>query len=552
MRSRRARSRRGAGFLTWIALTLLVVLGVVAWSQQKATGEATLLVSRSMAGELGLSLGQSALEEVAHRIRSGANDPASPLFDLLREPVKAPATGQVSLTPHVKLEHSFKLLEKAPFKSYSFSGPQVEVVYQRQFDDLPYERTGLIHSWTNVVGEAGISDAVVREVHAYHELRTVLITTPRPFDEMPIYLGRASALTDLHAANEHRAKLIAQYTRVYSALVAAHDASQGPTRDLYAQMIMQATPPAKLVESAPPLPEDPDAHVTAIWLQGQGFALEAMDIAKRLAPMVGEGERRAKEVENASRAAIASPASEPAQEAMREATSETLTLLLGEMLRIWGFTRAFTFVARSDPEWDLWERRGTERLSYEYFRRKAFWVLPEDPAWGEQGLAQPQWELLLKKVATPTGQQMELNGVVVVDNQTAPLTLTGDLHGKLVVMATRGGLVLKDLNPDPDPGDSLVVVAAGGPIEISGKVNASVVATPLIDEAGHQSLPRVTVRPGATIRGGLFVPGGVAGADWNGVVEHDDRYYGGPDGSWGDHYYVGIAPRASFRQVMRK
>ena len=96
------------------------------------------------------------------------------------------------------------------------------------------------------------------------------------------------------------------------------------------------------------------------------------------------------------------------------------------------------------------------------------------------------------------------------------------------------------------------MVAAGGPIDISGTVNATVIATPLVDEGGHQSLPRITVRPEAVIRGGVFVPGGVASADWNGVVEHDDRFYAGPDGSWNDHYYVGVAPRASFRQVIRK
>ena len=548
----RLRSRRGAGFLTWIALILLVVLGVMAWSQQRATGEATLAVSRSMAGELGQSLGQSVLEEAMHRVRSGANDPASPLFELLRKPVAAPAVGQLPLTAQVTAEYAGQMLDRPPFKAFSFTGPQAEVVYQRQLDDLPYERTGLIHYWTRVVGAAGISESVVREVHAYQELRAVLITTPRPFDEMPIYLGRASALTDLHAANEHRAKLIAQYTRAYQALFAAHAAAQGTAKDHYAKMLGEAAPPGQIAQSAPPLPEEPDAHVTALWMHGQGFALEAMDIAKRLAPMVGEGERRTREDEAASRAAVASPTSEAAHEHMRDVASETLTLLLGEMLRVWGFTRAFTFVPRADPQWDLWERRGTERLSYEAFRRKAFFVISEEPAWGQLGLAQPQWELLRKKVATPTGQQMELNGVVVVENETEPLTLSGDLHGKLIVMATRGGLVLKDLNPEPLPGDSLVIVAAGGPIDISGKINAAVVATPLVDAGGHQSLPRVTVHPETVIRGGLFLPGGVAAADWNGMVEHDDRYYSGPEGSWHDHYYVGIAPRASFRQVVRR
>lgn len=547
-----SRSRRGAGFLTWVSLTLLVVLGVVAWSQQKATGEATLAVSRSMAGELGVSLGQSVLEEAMHRVRVGANDPASPLFELLRKPVAAPAVGQISLTGYVTSEHVGKLLELRPYKAYSYTGPQAEVVYQRQFDDLPYERTGLIHYWTRVVGAAGISESVVREVHAYQELRTVLITTPRPFDEMPVYLGRASALTDLHAANDHRGKLIAQYTRAYQSLVAAHEAATGAAKENYAKMLLEASPPGLVSQSAPPLPEEPDAHVTALWMQGQGFALEALDIAKRLAPMVGEGERRTREMEQASKAVVASPGSDGANDRMFDVGSETLTHLLGEVLRVWGFTRAFTFIPRSDPQWELWERRGTERLSYEYFRRKAYFVISEDLSWGAAGLAQPQWELLKKKVASPTGQQMELNGVVVVENDTEPLTLTGDLHGKLTIVVTRGGVVLKDLNPDPQPGDSLVVVAAGGPIDISGKVNATVVATPLTDEGGHQSLPRVTVRPEAVIRGGLFVPGAVASADWNGVVEHDDRFYSGPDGSWLDHYYVGIAPRASFRRVVRK
>lgn len=546
------RSRRGAGFLTWVALSLLVVLGIVAWSQQRATGEATLAVSRSMAGELGLSLGHSVLEESMHRVRTGANDPDSPLFELLRKPVAAPAMGHLALTPHLAAEHAGTLLDRGPFRQFSFTGPQAEVVYQRQLEELPYERSGLIHYWTRVVGAAGISDTVVRELHAYQEFRTVLITTPRPFDEMPIYLGRASALTDLQAANDHRAKLIAQYTRAYEALTAAHGAAAGKTRDDYGKMLLEAAPPAQLVKSAPPLPEEAEAHVTALWLQGQGFALDAMDIAKRLAPMVGDGERRVTEVEAASRAAVGSPGARVAAERMMDVSAETLTFLLGEMLRIWGFTRAFTFVPRSDPSWDLWERRGSERLSYEHFRRKAFFVIHEDPAWGEGGLAQPQWELLRKKVASPTGQDMELNGVVVVENDTEPLTLTGELHGKLVVMATRGGLVLKDLNPRPEPGDSLVVVTAGGPIDISGSINAAVVATPLVDEGGHQSLPRITVRPETVIRGGMFVPGGVASAEWNGVVEHDDRYYAGPDGTWNDHYYVGVAPRASFRRVIRK
>jgi len=555
MTRRRARGRRGAGFLTWVALCFLVVLGIVAWSQQRATGEASLAVSRSMAGELGLSLGQSVLEEAMHRVRSGANDPASPLFATLRQPVAAPAAGQLSLSAQVKSEHASALLEHEPFRAFSFTGPYAEVVYQRQLEDLSYERTGLIHYWTQVAGAAGVSETVVREVHAWQELRTVLITTPRPFDEMPIYLGRASALTDLKGANEQRAKLIAQYGRAWQAVLDAQSAASGRTKDDYAQMLAQASPPAKIEQSAPPLPEDPDAHVTALWMTGQGFPLEAMDLAKKLAAVTGEGERRVRDLEAASRAAVAAP-SDPAHERVMDAASETLTFLLGEMLRIWGFTRAFSFVPRSDPSWPVWEQRASERLTFDHFRRLAFFDIHEEPAYGEYGKAQPQWELLRKKVASPTGQLMELNGVVVVENLTEPLTLTGDLHGKLIVVATRGGLVLKDLNPHPEPGDSIVAVCAGGPLEVSGEVNAVVIAAPLESAGGHLSLPRITVRAGAKIRGGMLVPGGAAGADWSGLVEHDDRYWAGPvtaaEAGWPDHYYVGVAPRTVFRSVVRK
>ena len=79
------------------------------------------------------------------------------------------------------------------------------------------------------------------------------------------------------------------------------------------------------------------------------------------------------------------------------------------------------------------------------------------------------------------------------------------------MVATRGGLTLRDLNPHPEPGDSIVAVCCGGPLEVSGEVNAAVVAAPLVDAGGHQSLPRVVARPGARIRGGVFL--GVGGED---------------------------------------
>jgi hypothetical protein len=554
--SRAVRRRHTRGLLVWVALALLVALAVIGAAQRAWTGHVTLAVARSMAGDRGLSLAQSVLEESMHQVRLQANDPASPLSRMLRRPVPAPDPGPLRLTPHVAATESERLTQLDAFRTYSFTGPQVDVLYQRQFEDLPDERFGLIHHRTRVAGAVGSSDTVVREAHAYQEFKTVLITTPRPFDELPFYFGRASALTDLKAANEHRQALLDLYARARADLVRLRDAAApGRTRDDYERMLASARPVEEVADSAPAVPDEPDAHVTAIWLTGQAFALESMDLARRLQEALPVVQRLAARFAASAAAAAAAPADEPAQARAMADGSETLTAILREGLRLWGFARAFQFILPSEPQHAQYEAFARARLMAAHFRRIAFFVLREDPAGGPEMRIQAQWERLLKRVYTPIGLPQDFNGVVLVENEREPLVLTGDLHGKMIVAATRGGLVLEDVNPRAGPDESLVAVCLGGPLTVSGTASAAVVAAPL--EAGDRLIdPLVRIRPGAHIHGGLLVPLGVSMGDWHGTLTYDDKYYAGPsDGrraGWPDHYYVGVGPRTVFRTVTRK
>jgi len=552
------RNRDGIGFLVWLSAALIVVLAVIGFHQRQFTSHVTASVSRSLAGELSLSLAHSVLEEAMHQVRVQVNEPSSPIYLPLRRPVEKPDDGAMSLTKKfdcVHLTESSRLVQQGIFRQFRFKDPTVEVVYQRPFDDLPDERFGLLRYATRVTGAIGSGESAVREVEAFQEFRTVLITPPRPFDELPFYIGRASALTDLAQANLHRRTLLDLYGRARNALKRATDAAPpGTAKSNYENMMEQSKDPASVATSAPEIPEDPNAHVTGIWHSSQSFSLDSMDIARRLQDAIPKAERAVQAQSQALDRALAASGDVGAQERMMAASSEALTLILQEMLRIWGFHLAFQFIPRAAPEYDAYEQKAQLRLGYEHWRKIAFFVLKEDKGGGPEKRIQAQWDRLIKRAANLNVPDPPFNGVVLVENESETLVLRGNLVGKMVVVATRGGLRLENVNPNADNDDSLVAVCLGGALELAGTVNAVVVAAPY--RLGEMVMePSIRMQPETVIRGGLFLPEGALATEWHGLLEYDDKYYGGPTrrgAGWPDHYYVGIAPRTVFRKVARK
>jgi hypothetical protein len=192
--TKRGLQRRGAGTLLWVALGLLAALAVMTLYQRFFASHVTETVERTMASELAQHLGHSVLEEAIHAVRTRVNDPVQDLFYDLRRPVTRPDPGYLAVPLKDVGAEADALVSSGALAQFSFSRARCEVVYQRQFDDLPDERFGLLHLWTRTTGAVGAGEAVTREVHAYHQFKTVLVTPPRPFDELPFYFGRAGTL----------------------------------------------------------------------------------------------------------------------------------------------------------------------------------------------------------------------------------------------------------------------------------------------------------------------------------------------------------------------
>ena len=549
-------ARRGAGLLLWVALTFLATLSVVGVFQHIFARQVTTGVERSIAGDLACSLSTSVLEEAMHRARLQVNDPTSPLFFELRKPVAPRDPGVIELTRHLKLIAAPRLLEGEPFASFSFTAPQAEVLYRHPCDRDSYEHFGLVHYWTRAAGAIGSSETVVRELHAYQELKTALVTTPRPFDQMPLYVGRASAMTDQVEANRLRQTVLGLNGQARDALQRAVAATPtGPSRTALEALLAKTVPPDRAASSAPALPVDPDAHVTALWLSGQSFVLDVVDLARKLQQTVPTVEAAVRREQKSSERVVASPRDEESQRRLREDAAAALTLVGRELLRIWSYTRAFRFISTSTPEYARFESVAASRLSYEHFRRTAFFVLRETPPGQPRESLQSQWERLRRRASTPSGQAGSLSGIVLIENLSERIELRGDLHGKLIVVTLEGGLSLADVNPGAGPDDSLVAVSLGGTVELSGAIHAAVVAAPYRD-AGRERLPRIVAAPSTVIRGGLYVATGLAGSEWHGRLTYDDRYFAGPVSSsqpgWPSHYHVGLGPLPVFQVVTRR
>src|SRR5581483_11640287 len=103
---------------------------------------------------------------------------------------------------------------------------------------------------------------------------------------------------------------------------------------------------------------------------------------------------------------------------------------------MWAYAHMIQFVPTSAKTYADMDQAAAAALSYDHIRRKAFFVLQEDPRGGKTGSIQSQFEHLLRNVSAPGGPPQDFNGIIMVENYHQPLTLRGDIHGKLIIAAT--------------------------------------------------------------------------------------------------------------------
>ena len=539
--------RRGLGALVVLACIALGVLAIVGIQQGFFASHLSLQAARVTGGSAATALADSAVNESLWRFESGANDPSSPLFERLRREVLAPHLGALDLTDILGVEQARRLTSRPEYRSCSLERCEAQVVYQRQFEDLPFERFGLVRFRARVASRPVFGPSLVRDVEVARSFKVVLATVPRPFDQCALFVGEAGSVTDLPALNRKRQRYLEQADETVRWLEEAQTWAPPELAPRYARALSAAGTPDSRRAAVPVADEDPKGLLFGNWPDDLSFSLQDLDPIARL-----ERDEAAFSPDFArlreSRAALqATTGDVAAHEAYLRVSDRALRNLTELLARFWVHKENFRTVGTSDPL----HARVAARLKYlrlEHWRRLAFFVLRESAA---EGGINAQFAKLRERL-------QPLNGVVLVENSSEPLRLSGQFRGKLVVVVTQGGVVLDGVNQNAREQDLLSVVSLGGPVTLSGEMHATVAMACPAEGAGAASLPPLVVRPDTRLHGGLVLEKMPARSELAGRLYRDSRFDSGTTGPGPKQkprpslYVVGVGPVPVYRRVERR
>jgi hypothetical protein len=465
--------RRGSGLLA--TLVLLAGLGVVAVSQLGSTGQARVAVERSHLRELARLQVRSAADELRQAFLYAANTPGTPLFEDLRKALDQPWEERdvTALLPppralvnprwgHVDSGLAVRLAPRPLGHSVRLRAP-------RRFPGAEggEEWVGLLS--VSVRYElADVRRKVVEAARHDYEARMVRPTLPPPFDQVALYLGDLAAATDVRRAAAERERLLrlAEELRRDLEPLAARDPE-------VRTMVERMVPDAELAARTPELPSMRVAVHGPTHIPG-AFPLGVLDLASSLTA-------RRQALEEA-RQGLGSPA-DPAEAAFR-----ALAALDVAVDEVWQHRWQFPLTEQGGEGYRTSLEPYLSQLSPETFRARAHRRLRG----GSEALR--RW----------LGGEARLDGVALV-RASRGLELSGRFAGRLTLVVEGGPVRLKDLHPvdEASAEHHLVVVALGGDLEVTGAVEAAVVALPA-EEGGAAG--KVRLRLGSTLRGSLVAP----------------------------------------------
>ncbi|MBI4866185.1 MAG: hypothetical protein HY816_04460 [Candidatus Wallbacteria bacterium] len=543
MRALRARETGGVGLPLLVVLTLLVLLAFLGFHQLYFASHVQAGSVRGAWGDVALAIAESAVEELMHRVKSDASDPSRPLYHELRKEVLAGQMGAMPIPDSTRLDVAPRLLEQAPAPGAKIDWSSAEVGYQRQFEENPWERFGLIRYRARVSVDGSPGPRLVRELEVAQGFKVVSATVPRPFDQAAVYVGDLWSLTDPADVNRRRERYLAAVERHREWLDQAMARAPVQLAERYSEARSAIPSGSELAGRVPLLPVTRPALLVASGHQGQEFPLDALDLARKLAAEeVGAAASEAR-VQRTLAALDAAPASASAHEALLSALAESLELLQGLMSRIWAFGEGYRVVGVEQPEYQALVRRHAG-LWLDHWRRVAGFVLREE---GGQTV-QSRFDSLARRLGT-------LNGVVLCESPGGTMTLTGNLPGKLVLVVSGGHVVLDGTNGQARPQDLLTVVVLGGTVEVRGEVHAALVLASLPGEAAAGPPDsKALFAPGAVLRGGLVIERLGAGSVLAGSLFREEKYSSGPAGrgALADRYAVLVSPLAVYRKVAHR
>ncbi|MBI4870874.1 MAG: DUF2975 domain-containing protein [Candidatus Riflebacteria bacterium] len=217
--------RRGIGALIAIVLILVAVMTVMGISQSFFSTHVVDKAMRSSAGNVALALAESAVQELLLAVQWEVNRPGEAYYEGLRRPVQGAGDGGFTLMsanppgPDVPLPAVRRLSSMPAYSGFQIDSILAEVSFRRPLGGLTYETEGLLRVGAKVSSQRHSS--VVRGVDVYRDFKVVLVSPPRPFDQLSFFLFQVDPLlgTSAGEANDRIVRAYDQLRRMVEELL---------------------------------------------------------------------------------------------------------------------------------------------------------------------------------------------------------------------------------------------------------------------------------------------------------------------------------------------
>jgi len=531
------RAHRGSALL-WIAISLLLIF--LGWGLSRAfvTSSTRTEAHAVVEARLCQVLAESGVAEMEAQLGYQVNDLRSPTANQLRQQVLAGEPGRIDLASAVQLKETQKLIERSPFVGFKVKG-RCWVEFQRQIDNVPYEKKGLAVFSVTVISP-GMIRTISRQVELARWIKTTLLTMPRPFGNYGLFVADATGLTDVATTNRLRDEAAAIARKVLASITALVDRVPSNVRQGY-QNLRQETFDPEAPKAMPDPVSLPDGSALYGLIQTEGTQrLSHLDLAWRLGVLVEKAATLERKL--ASVVSQASSTDFAIQEELLKIAREAAEAVVDPLFELWAFHQGYKVLPPTSGKPYQEVKEKLYKLQYDYFQLRAHWAIRESP--GKTDLTSDFLELA-SRVA---------QGVVLVENKSRPLVLSGRIRGRLVIVVGQGGVTIRDLNPPPNAEDLLTVVACSGPVSVSGQNSVGLV---LGVPPSSLSAPTLSMASDARIVGALLMASLPTGGRLDGEVQRSDLQmsgfagFDGTDQGFYDRYFVGLSPQVYYRRVVR-
>ena len=526
------RNRQGIGLFFIIIVTLIVIVSFVGLFQMTFARHVVDQVGDVSIGEMALLIAESATAEAAFRVRKLANKPGENAFAAFRQEVYADGSGTFSLD--VEIPHTLNLLNKSQYSRFSIDSLDVNVLFQKQFSTVPYEKYGVVNCSATVATRTSLTNKIIRTVNLCLEFKVLLTAPPRPFDQVTFFLVNGTSVVS--SANYKIDDTISEYGRIegdrdefVSLLEGARGTVPGFDFDGAVGQLRSVNIPSRAsIENRIHKFNTP----LTIFTVKDNVDLEMVDLPGRLEEADGSI-RDAQTLYEKARSALS-----------RNAASESSVSSYVTALRAFVMAYDKNIVAIDEFQDYFAEYSDSARdqlagffpkLEEVEWRRKAAWYLSD-----RKGNIASQ----LKDLLT---QNSPLSGVIFISNSEEALNMeevAGVTKGNLVIVTT-GNVRLSGTGASAP--SSLLTIVSYGTVSVEGTCYASIVAN-----------NRLSMAPSAKIFGNLIMKDIRNFSGLKGTAQRDSRLHSGrtvpgdPTGAYTDYYYVSISPCETFQIIERK